>query len=247
MDLRTGAVVAVEALVRWQHPERGLVLPAAFIPLAEESGLIVPIGRWVLHTACRQAREWHDAPPGGRSLVVSVNLTARELHEPGLVAQVGQVLRETGVDPARLRLEITESAAMQNVDAVIATLTAVRGLGVGLALDDFGTGYSSLSHLHRLPVDTLKVDQSFVGRVDTDKGAQAIVRAVTALARALGMTVTAEGVETAAQRERVRALRCDRAQGYYFAPPLPAAAVAELLPRADAPVLPVHRSMRLGS
>ncbi len=227
VDLASGRVTAVEALVRWQHPRHGLLRPDAFVPLAEESGLILPLGMQVLRAACRQARTWMETlaePP-----MVSVNLSARELSHPSLVADVRAILVETGLDPSLLRLEITETAAMQDTEATTGTLAALRALGVRIAIDDFGTGYSSLSYLRRLPVDTLKVDRSFVTAIDHDSDAVTILQAITALGRALGLEVTAEGVETEAQRERVRVAGCTSAQGYYFAQPLTAEAVTCLL------------------
>jgi diguanylate cyclase (GGDEF)-like protein/PAS domain S-box-containing protein len=228
--LDTGEIVGIEALVRWYHPERGVVPPSAFVPLAEETDLILPIGRWVLLEACRQAREWAisrpaDAPP----LVMSVNLSVRQLNRPDIVRQVADVLKQTGMDPACLRLEITETVLMQETESTLATLHDLHALGVRLAIDDFGTGYSSLSYLTRFPVDTLKIDRSFVRRLDDDEGASAIVRAVTTLARTLGMDVTAEGIETPRQVATATALHCGRGQGYYFARPLPAHAVSALL------------------
>ena len=225
VDLDTGAVVGMEALLRWQHPRHGLVGPADFIPLAEETGLIIPVGGWVLEEACRQARLWQALRPADPPLVVSVNLSARQLQQPDLVEQATRVLRETGLAPSALQLEITESAMMLDTESTIATLRALKEMGVRLAIDDFGTGYSSLSYLQRFPVDTLKIDRSFIKEVSCDPGAAAIVRAVTTLAHALGIEVTAEGIETEEQLARVRALRCDRGQGYYFSEPLPSDAL----------------------
>ena len=221
----------MEALVRWQHPRAGLILPDKFIPLAEETGLILRIGRWVMQEACRQAVTWRAAYPVTPSLVMSVNLSARQFQQPDLAGQVEQVLRETGLEPSGLALEITESLAMQDADWSIATLIALRGLGVSVAIDDFGTGHSSLSYLQRFPVDTLKVDQSFITGLEADEGSAAILRAVTTLAHALRMDVTAEGIETREQLARVRAIGCDRGQGYYFARPAAAPQMATLLAR----------------
>ena len=229
VELATGEVTEVEALVRWQHPQRGLMHPASFIPLAEEGGLIIAVGRWVLAEACAQVRHWQDRYPGRPPLALSVNLSPREFADPGLVAAVAAVLRESGLEPARLRLEITEGTLMQDEEETRAALVALRALGVSLALDDFGTGYSSLSYLRRFPVDTLKLDRSFVQALDEDGGTVAIVEAVTTLAHALGMAVTAEGVESPAQLAQVQALACDSAQGDYLAPPLAPDALAALL------------------
>lgn len=232
VDLVTGAVDSVEALLRWQHPQQGLIPPAGFIELAERSGLILPLGRWVLAEACRQARAWHEDPGlAGGSPVVSVNLSLRQLSEPDLAAQVRSVLIETGLEPEALQLEITESVLLDDSEA-LATAHQLRALGVQLAIDDFGTGYSSLSYLRRLPVDVVKVDRTFVRHLPHDAGTRAIVYAVCELAHHLGMTVTAEGIETVAELEAVRALECDRAQGYYYAKPLPPSELTSYL-RSD--------------
>jgi diguanylate cyclase (GGDEF)-like protein/PAS domain S-box-containing protein len=230
VDFGTGALLGMEALVRWQHPVRGLIPPAEFIPIAEQTGLIVPLGTWVLEAACRQAQRWRSVP-GHQQLVLSVNLSMHQLAEPTVVEQVAAVLARTGLPAEALRLEVTESAVMADADAARQRLEALRQLGVGLAIDDFGTGYSSLSQLRRFPVDTLKVDRSFVLALTEDPAAAALLQAVTALGAALGLAVTAEGVETAAQLVRVRELGCDRGQGYYFARPVPAPAMTELLAR----------------
>jgi diguanylate cyclase (GGDEF)-like protein/PAS domain S-box-containing protein len=229
VDLRTGVLAGLEALVRWRHPERGWIPPAEFIPLAEETGLILALGRWVLSAACRQVAAWQALRPKEPPLVVSVNVSARQLLQDDFVAAVQATLRATGLPPACLRLEITESLVMENLTAANTALDRLKALGVGLAIDDFGTGYSSLSYLRRLPVDTVKIDRSFVQELDTDAGTVAIVRAVVTLAHTLGMAVTAEGVETAEQLAQVRALCCDRAQGYYFARPLPAREIPRVL------------------
>jgi predicted signal transduction protein with EAL and GGDEF domain len=227
VDLHTGALVGVEALVRRQHPDHGLIGPSDFIPLAEETGLIIPIGAWVLREACRQACIWREtfAMP---DLQINVNLSARQFAEPDLAEQIGAVLAETGLPAANLCLEVTESAAMSDPEVTIRTLQAVRALGVRVAIDDFGTGYSALSYLQRFPVDTVKIDRSFVAEVAHGRGT-AIVRAVTSLAHALGMQVTAEGVETSEQVRRLSHLSCDSAQGYHFARPLAAEALTALL------------------
>jgi diguanylate cyclase (GGDEF)-like protein len=225
VDLGTGKVVGVEALLRWLHPVRGVVPPLSFIPLAEETGLILPIGRWVLETACEQVREWHRRYPAARGLVVSVNLSARQFAMADLVPTVAAILDDTGLDPALLELEITESIVMDQSEASVERLRGLRGLGVRLVLDDFGTGYSSLSYLRRLPLDTIKVDRSFVSGLGLD-GREAtvdlpIVQAVVSLAHGLGISVVAEGIEAAGQLACLRDLDCDRGQGYYFARPLP--------------------------
>ncbi|HEX6678109.1 MAG TPA: EAL domain-containing protein [Actinomycetes bacterium] len=215
-------VVGVEALVRWRHPTRGLLAPAFFLPVAEESGLILPLGRWVLREACRQACDW-VAGRDGRPFKVSVNLSARQLHHPDLVDEVVGAIEDAGLDPGALVVEITESMVLRDHQAVAAKLQVLRGLGVGVALDDFGTGYSSLSHLQHLPVDQIKIDRSFVG------GQDHVVEAVLQLGRTLRLQTVAEGVETRQQAERLRALGCELAQGYHFGKPLEPAAVAALL------------------
>ncbi|HEY8601054.1 MAG TPA: EAL domain-containing protein [Thermomicrobiales bacterium] len=228
LDLRTGRLDGFEALVRWTDPRRGNVPPGQFIPVAEETGLILPLGRWMLTAACRQARCWarHD----GGAPIVAVNLSVREFQHPDLPGDVARVLAETGLPPDRLQLEITESAAMQDIDGAIATLNGLRRLGVRLALDDFGTGHSSLSYLQRLPVDTLKLDRSFLdgtGR-ETMRG-RAIIPAITALAHALDLTVIAEGIETVDHLNWVRASGCDWGQGYHISRPIPAEDIPPLL------------------
>ena len=228
-DLTTGTTVGVEALVRWQRPERGLTAPDEFIPLAEETGLIVPIGRWVLREACRQARLWNACCPTGTPLVVSVNLSARQLAEPALANDIEAALMETGLPPAQLTLEITESTAMDDAEATVRTLTTLRALGVSISIDDFGTGYSSLAYLQRFPVDSLKIDRSFVRQLPSGDGALAIVTAITGLAHTLGIKVVAEGVETADQAACLRELGCDRAQGFLYAKPAHADAITNLL------------------
>ena len=233
VDLATDRIVGVEALVRWEHPTRGLVPPLAFIPLAEESGLIAPIGRWVLETACRQARRWLDELPGQR-LVMSVNLSARQFAQSSIVDDVRETLAATRLPADRLELEITESVLLDESEDSATALRALRALGVGLVLDDFGTGYSSLSYLRRLPLDTIKIDRSFVDGIDDEDSNLPIVQAVIALAHGLGIEVVAEGIETAGQLERLRELVCDRGQGYYYARPQPPEALAELLARGVA-------------
>jgi diguanylate cyclase (GGDEF)-like protein/PAS domain S-box-containing protein len=214
----TEAVIACEALLRWRHPTRGRVSPAEFIPLAEETGLIVPIGTWVLGEALRQGRAWHDA---GREIAIGVNVSARQLMDPGLVDTVAGALRDSGIGPQWVHLEITESVLMDDVEHSIETLTALKGLGVHFAVDDFGTGYSSLSYLRRLPIDTLKIDQSFVRGLGVAEN-DSIVRAIVGLGRALGMGLLAEGVEEPGQLAALRALGCDVAQGFLWSPAVPA-------------------------
>jgi diguanylate cyclase (GGDEF)-like protein len=229
VELATGELAGWEALVRWQHPEQGLVPPGEFIPIAEETGLIVPIGEWVLQEACRQAREWQDQA-GACRRVMSVNLSGRQFQQPSLVDDVRHVLASAGLDPRALKLEITESVVMQDVAAASATLTALAALGVRIAIDDFGTGYSSLAYLKRFPIETLKIDRSFVSGIVQDPQDAAIVRSVIALAKTLNLTVTAEGIETPGQQARLEELGCDLGQGYLFGRPLPASAVLDSLP-----------------
>ena len=220
MSLRDGTCVGAEALVRWQHPDRGLVSPAEFITLAEETGLVVPLGRWVLEEACRQTAHWHRVRGGG-PFTVSVNLSARQLARAELVGEVAAALDASGVAPECISLEITESVLMEDVEASLGAIKALRALGVRLGIDDFGTGYSSLGYLKRLPVDTVKVDQSFVDGLGTDAEDSAIVAAVVNLGHTLTLNVVAEGVETEEQLAELVALGCDSAQGFLFAPALP--------------------------
>jgi diguanylate cyclase (GGDEF)-like protein/PAS domain S-box-containing protein len=229
VDLVTGAVHGVEALVRWQHPTRGLVSPGDFVPLAEETGRIVELGRWVLGEACRQAARWRGQLPGVRSLAVSVNVSTRQVRRSVLVDDVQAALAESGLPPEALVLELTESVLARRREELTAVLEEVAALGVRIALDDFGTGYSSLSLLQDLPVDSLKVDRSFVRDLDTSPRRAGFVRAIVDLADALGVTVIAEGVETEAQVAELRRLGCRVGQGFLFARPLEARALEELL------------------
>ncbi|HEV3471326.1 MAG TPA: EAL domain-containing protein [Pyrinomonadaceae bacterium] len=225
----TGRVAGFEALIRWEHPERGLVPPGEFIPAAEETDLIIPMGEWVLGEACRQARAWQREFPSEEPLFISVNLSGKQFTQRDLVEVVERALRESGLEARCLKLEITETAVMENAEAATAMLRRLRDLGVQLGIDDFGTGYSSLSYLHRFPVNTLKVDRSFVGRMDEASEYREIVRTIVSLAHTLCMEVVAEGVETRSQCASLAALRCEYSQGYFFSKPLPAAAAAEYL------------------
>ncbi len=228
VSLADNRISGFEALVRWDHPVLGLLLPAEFIPLAEETGLIVPIGLWVLRQACWQVRLWQrDHSVDG--LAMSVNLSAKQLAEPDLVEQVKQALGDAGLAPSRLRLEITESAVIDNQEQAFAVLEALRKLGAHVAIDDFGTGYSSLSYLHRFPVDSLKIDRSFVSALGVEDRKADLVRAIVSMARDMGIDVVAEGVETGEQLASLRKLTCDYMQGYCFSRPLDASAAAELL------------------
>ncbi|HEX2205494.1 MAG TPA: EAL domain-containing protein [Longimicrobium sp.] len=232
VSLRTGRVAGVEALLRWNHPERGWIPPHDFVPAAEETGLILPIGRRVVADACRQLREWQGTFGWAAELAVSVNLSVKQFSQADLVDQVRHALEESGVDPSLLRLEVTESVLVDNVDAAAATLARLKALGTRIYMDDFGTGYSSLASLHRLPIDALKVDRSFVGRIGggDPQGAQ-MVRTVATLARNLDLAVIAEGVEHADQLETLRRLGCEYAQGFLFSPPVDAAGLQALLER----------------
>jgi diguanylate cyclase (GGDEF)-like protein/PAS domain S-box-containing protein len=229
VSLRDLSIVSVEALLRWEHPVRGLVSPAEFIPVAEESGLIEPIGRWVLNAACAQASLWHDARPDSRPVGICVNLSARQLTQHDLQAAVVNALELTGIEPSGLCMEITESVLLENPESVSDTITRVARLGVRFVLDDFGTGYSSLAYLTRLPIDGLKVDRSFVEALGRDKRSTAIATAIVRMARALSIEVIGEGVETELQLETLRDLGCDLAQGFYLHRPLDAAEVSKLL------------------
>jgi len=222
VDLETGAVVAFEALARWRHPNLGLLPPDLFIPAAEEIGMVGPLGAFMLAAACRQVRAWQRKRPQWSALGISVNVSGRELAQGGVPAEVERALRETDLDPAHLTLEITESALMHNLSAGAGAIQRLHAMSVGLHLDDFGTGTSSLAYLHNFPVQALKVDRSFVNRMDSTPGQCAIVKAIMSLAHNLGMEVVAEGVETPLQAEALRALRCGRGQGFLFSQPLPA-------------------------
>ncbi len=229
ISFRTGRIDGWEALIRWKHPERGMVSPLDFIPLAEETGLILPIGQWVLHEACRQASGWQLRHPTAPPRMINVNLSMRQFQQKDLVEMVTRVLSEQRLHPRHLKLEITESVMMKDPDASIEAMQQFKSLNVNLVIDDFGTGYSSLSYLKRFPVDALKVDKSFVDRLGQDTEDTAIVEAIISLSRALGLRVTAEGIETREQFERLKSMGCDQGQGYYFSRPLPAAAMEELL------------------
>jgi len=232
--LKSGSVIGFEALVRWLHPERGLVSPMEFIAMAEETGLIMPLGLWVLSESCRQIIKWQSLhlPVGNSRLTVAVNLSGRQFSQPESIEQIKQVLLETGVDARCLKLEITETVVMEDGEAAAAMLSQLRELGIGLCIDDFGTGYSSLSYLHKFPINILKVDRSFVSRVGEMGENLEIVRAIVMLARSLGMEVVAEGVETAVQLAQMRAIGCEYGQGYFFSKPLDSEAATALLRRS---------------
>jgi len=228
VSLDSGAVTGFEALVRWEHAERGLVVPAEFIPLAEETGLIIPIGQWVMETACRQAKTWIEQFPEFPDLSISVNLSATHFRQPNLVAEVLEVLRRTGLPARNLRLEITENVLMGEPESHVRAIRELRRNGIQVQIDDFGTGYSSLSYLQRFSVDTLKIDRSFLAE-EGEGGGWDIVETIITLARDLGVNVIAEGVETAEQTSRLRALRCEHAQGFLFREPVDADTATALL------------------
>jgi diguanylate cyclase (GGDEF)-like protein/PAS domain S-box-containing protein len=229
VSLRTGRIVGFEALVRWHHSERGIVSPQDFIPLAEETGMIVLIGQYVLCEACCQASQWQAKFSDGQPLSISVNLSSKQFSQPDLVDQIKQVLNKSHIEASSLTLEITESVVMENAEAAAAALMKLKALGVQLSVDDFGTGYSSLSYLHSFPINSLKIDRSFIGKMNLDNTNLEIVRTVVGLASSLDMSVTAEGIETAEQLAQLRALQCQYGQGYLFSKPLDSEAASKLL------------------
>jgi EAL domain-containing protein (putative c-di-GMP-specific phosphodiesterase class I) len=221
--------VGLEALARWNHPERGLLAPTEFISISEETGMIIPLGRWVLNEACRQAKEWQRLYPTDSPPPMSVNLSARQLHDPNIVAEVADALEGVGLDPRSLMLEITESVLVEDRADTDDKLRALKDLGVGLTIDDFGTGYSSFSYLKYLPIDRLKIDRTFVGGLGTDRVNSSIVKAAVMLGHAIGIEVAAEGVETMEELEALRTHECDIAQGYHWWEPCPAEETSALL------------------
>ncbi|EDX70671.1 PAS fold family [Coleofasciculus chthonoplastes PCC 7420] len=228
-SLVTGMLTGFEALVRWRHPELGLVSPAEFIPVAEDTGLIIPLGEWVLHEACRQLRMWHTQFPTPEPLKMSVNLSGKQIKEPDLIEQIDHILAETGLDGSFLKLEITESILMENAETVTKMLLQLRARNIQLSVDDFGTGYSSLSYLHRFPVNTLKIDRSFVSKMNPKNRNTEIIRTIITLAHSLRMDVIAEGVETLEQLTELKLLNCEQGQGYLFSKPLTKCAAGLLL------------------
>jgi EAL domain-containing protein (putative c-di-GMP-specific phosphodiesterase class I) len=228
-----GTIIAVEALLRWTSSSVGTVSPGNFIPVAEETGLIAPIGEWVMRTACTQLKAWHA--DGLRSISVAVNVSVRQIELHDVPGMVESVLRETGIEPKHLELELTESALMKKSDKLVGALYELNRMGVRLSLDDFGTGYSSLSYLRRFPIDSIKIDRSFIDEVMTSSDDAAISKAIIAMAHSLGIKTVAEGVETERQVEFLKAQRCHAAQGYFYSPALPAKEItALLLQRLDA-------------
>ena len=227
VDLLTGEITGVEALVRWQPPDRGLVPPAQFVPIAEDCGLILQIGRWVLREACSQARAWQDAglPP----LPIAVNVSAVEFRDKGFVEGVRTVLAETGLEARYLELELTEGVLMHDAESTALVLQELKSMGVHLAVDDFGTGYSSLNYLRQFPIDVLKIDRSFIEQITSNPEDSAMVSAIINMGKSLKHVVVAEGIETQLQRAYLQAHRCAEGQGYFFSPPLVAAQFAQLL------------------
>src|SRR5690606_37598206 len=216
----TSKVYGSEALIRWNHPKYGLVSPGQFIPLAEEIGLIEEIGRWVLKTACKQNKKWHDM--GYKDLIVSVNVSAQQFQQQKFVREVQNALKESGLPPQYLSLELTESIMLRNIDHSIEVMTALQELGVNVSIDDFGTGYSSLSYLKELPINTLKIDRSFINNLRVDTSDIAIVKAIITMGHGLALKVVAEGVETEEQISLLKELKCHYAQGFYLYRPIPA-------------------------
>ncbi len=229
VHLETNALSGFEALVRWRHPARGMILPNDFIPAAEETGLILPLGRWILNESCRQMREWQERYPQASSLVINVNLSCKQFLQSDLAEKISETLEETGLAPHCLKLEITESYLIENSENAVRIMNSLRKLGVELSLDDFGTGYSSLSYLHRLPLNSLKIDRSFISRMSESGENSEIVRTIIKLAQNLKMQVIAEGIETAEQLAQLNALHCGYGQGYFFSMPLEAEMAAEFI------------------
>ncbi|MBD1839294.1 EAL domain-containing protein [Coleofasciculus sp. FACHB-501] len=229
VELATGKIKAFEALVRWNHPTRGMVPPSEFIPVAEDTGLIIPLGTWVLNEACRQLKVWQQQYSTTQGLAISVNLSGKQFSQPNLIEQIDRILRKTGLDGHYLKLEITESCLLENAEAAAILLWQLRDRNIQLSIDDFGTGYSSLNYLHRFPVNTLKIDRSFVNRMGAGGKDAEIVKAIVALAHNLGMSVTAEGIETAQQLAQLKALQCERGQGYFFSKPVDNGAAGQLI------------------
>jgi EAL domain-containing protein (putative c-di-GMP-specific phosphodiesterase class I) len=233
--LRENEVIGFEALIRWNHPERGLVPPSEFIPIAEETGLIVPMTLWVLQEACSQLVEWNRNRGGGSALTVSVNISRRQLSQADFAEQLAAIVASSGVPAGALRIEVTETTLMEDPEAALETLQKVKAIPVGIEMDDFGTGYSSLGNLQQFPFDTLKIDRSFIQRLGTDEECQQIVQAIIGLASGLGMKVVAEGVETQSQLQYLTSLGCEQVQGFYFSPPVNARQATEIIQSGIAP------------
>jgi len=227
--VRSQAVIGVESLVRWQHPTQGSLGPSQFIALAEKTGLIIPLGWWVLEESCRQLKEWQEMIPSAKTLFVSVNMSSRQFAQKDVLQRIQAILKHTGLATQFLKIEITESVLINNSDSIIEVLTAIRAMGIRLSVDDFGTGYSSLSYLHRFPVDTLKIDRSFLENADSDFEKLEILQSVVRLAWNLGLEVVAEGIETQRHLAQVKALRCESGQGFLFSRPLRKNALEKIL------------------
>jgi EAL domain-containing protein (putative c-di-GMP-specific phosphodiesterase class I) len=227
--LKTGKIAGFEALLRWHHPQRGFIPPIEFIPVAEETDLIIPIGQWIIEAACRQLKTWQEQFPKKPALHMSINLSGKQFGQPDLVERIEQTLQETGLEGHSLKMEITESIAMTDVESTIAVMLRLKALNLQLSIDDFGTGYSSLSYLHRFPTSTIKVDRSFVSRMGYESEDAHIVQTIVLLGHNLGMEIVAEGIETSDQLASLRKLDCEYGQGYFFAKPLSPEAMVALL------------------
>jgi EAL domain-containing protein (putative c-di-GMP-specific phosphodiesterase class I) len=234
--MATGQIAGVEALLRWTHPDLGVLPPMQFIPLAEETGLIVPIGRWVLKEACAQNMAWQRR--GLQPISMAVNLSPRQFADEHLLQDIDEALASSGMSPVLLQLEVTESMVMRNVGRAVKVLDSIQSRGIRLAIDDFGTGYSSMSLMKQFPIDTIKIDRSFVSNLPNDAEDQAIAQAIISMGKALGMTIVAEGVETSEQEAFLRSHACDEMQGYLFSKPLPPRQMADLLRSAPLMVSP---------
>jgi EAL domain-containing protein (putative c-di-GMP-specific phosphodiesterase class I) len=232
ISLAQGRIVGAEALIRWRHFERGIVSPATFVPVAEDTGLVVPMGRWVLREACRQALAWQSCAANGKPFTISVNLSVREFAQPDLVKAIATILEDTGLPAKALHIEITESAVIGQKHPAIDTVEQLRALGVGIHLDDFGTGYSALSYLHRLPLDAVKVDRAFISSIDQEERPLHVVKAIVSLAHAIGLEVVAEGVTNQRQLDLLRTMGCDQAQGFIFSRPCNSEELDALLAKA---------------
>jgi diguanylate cyclase (GGDEF)-like protein/PAS domain S-box-containing protein len=229
VELQSGRITGIEALVRWKHPRRGLIPPADFIPIAEETGLIVPIGMWVLEEACQQVKQWHQQYPIHPPMAMSVNISGRQIQLDSIVEDIARVLEKTGMDPRNLKLEITESVVMLNVEEATERLHRLKDMGIRIAVDDFGTGYSSMAYLAGLPIDTVKIDRSFTAQIGHTRESEAVVRAIISLAKSLHLSVTSEGIETLEQLEQLQELGCELGQGFYFSRPMTNLALEALL------------------
>jgi EAL domain-containing protein (putative c-di-GMP-specific phosphodiesterase class I) len=231
LALKTEKITGFEALMRWNHPDKGLISPVQFIPIAEETGLIVPMGEWVFQEACSQMFAWQSQFPNLEPLTITINLSGKQFREPNLLQKITEIIDRTGLEPKWVKLEITESMLMHNVDAVTLILCQLREMQIQLSIDDFGTGYSSLSYLQRFPVNTLKIDRCFIKQIEDNGGKSEIVEAIINLAHTLNMDVTAEGIETPRQLEQLKLLGCEQGQGFLFSKPVDKRSAAELLSR----------------